>query len=159
MILLAAAFVAGDSWSWDVTLRYESPADALTITEKERWTLRVGPKDTLTGERKYLGSLIDGELIPSADNRPENIKGVVEKDGTLTLKPDWSDPAATRAFRKLLNPDKKLDDRLKNWPLVRHAILRDPDTKLPGSNIPVTLTVEATLSTAHLSGQDIKIKG
>ncbi len=157
MILLAATLLAGDSWSWDVTLRYVSSEDGFTMTEKERWTLRVGPKSALAGERKYLGSLIDGTLIPSADSNPEVIKGTVEKDGTLTLKPDWSDPASARFFRKLINPDKKLDDRLPGWPVVRHAQLRENEVRLPGSGIPAQLTIEVTLTSARLAGQDIKL--
>lgn len=157
MILLAAALVAGDAWTWDVTLRYDSTDDDFSMTEKERWTVRVGPKAALTGERKYLGSLIDGSLIPSADSRPEIVKGIVEKDGTLTLKPDFSDPATARIFRRLLNPDKKLDDRIPGWPVVRHALIRENESRLPGSGLPARLTIEATLSAARLAGQDIKL--
>jgi hypothetical protein len=157
MILLAAALVAGDSWSWDVTLRYDSPADGFSMTEKERWTLRVGLRSALTAERKYLGSLVDGNLIPSADANPEIVKGSIERDGTLTLKPDWTDPGAARVFRRLLNPDKKMTDRLPGWSIVRRAQIRENEAKLPGSDLPTQLTVEALLTSARLGGQEIKL--
>lgn len=158
MILLATAFIAGDFWTWDVTLRYDNAAEQITLIEKERWTVRVDRKDALIGERKFLGTLVEGDLIPSADHSLEIIKGAIGPDGTLTLKPDWSDPAATRLFRRLLNPDKKLDDRLKGWTVVRHAVIKEAETKLPGSYIPVSLAADVTLTAARLGGQDIKLK-
>ncbi|RYG22616.1 hypothetical protein EON82_16590 [bacterium] len=154
MILLAAAFLAGDFWTWDVTLRYDD-AEGPLLVERERWSVRIGQKQAVKAERLYLGSIVDGTLIPSSAD-PESLKGEVTKDGTLSLKGDWSDPDTAQAFRKLLKGDKSLPERIPNWPVLRRGTLVDPKAHLPGSGLPARLTIEVILSEARLGGQDIK---
>jgi hypothetical protein len=157
MILLAAAFLAGDCWTWDVTLRYDD-AEGPLLVERERWSLRVGPKDALTAERHYFGSVVDGALVASSAV-PEIVKGTVEKDGSLNLKGDWSDPDAAKLFRRLLVPDKTLSDRVSGWMVVRRASVVDGAARLPGSGLPARLTAEVSLFSARLGGRDLKLKG
>lgn len=154
-MILLAAFLAGDAWSWDVTLRYDDTEGPLLV-ERERWSVRVGPKAAFTAERQYLGSVVDGTLVASAA-APESLKGTVEKDGSLTLKGDWTDPEAAKTFRRLLNPDKALSDRVAGWPVVRKAMIVDAEARLPGSGLPSRLTIEASLLSARLAGKDVKL--
>jgi hypothetical protein len=155
MILLAAAFLAGDAWTWDVTLRYED-AEGPLLVERERWSLRVGPKSALTAERLYLGSVVDDTLVASQAT-PELLKGTIEKDGSLNFNGDWSDPDTAKAFRRLLVPDKKLPERVPGWPVVRRATWVENEARLPGSGIPARLMVDANLLSARLGGKDVKL--
>jgi hypothetical protein len=155
MILLAAALLAGDFWTWDVILRYDD-AEGPLLVERERWSVRVGLNAMLTAERLYLGSVVDDTLVTSAAT-PEALKGTVEKDGSLSLKGDWSDPDAAKTFRRLLKPDKSLSDRVLEWPVVRRGVVVLREARLPGSALPARLTVEVSLAAARLGGQDVKL--
>jgi hypothetical protein len=154
---LAAPFLAGDAWTWDVAVRYESPTEGLLMNDRERWTVRVGKDAALTAERTFLGSWVDPEtFVPASDPAPEILKGHVAPDGTLSLKGDWTDPAAARALRRLLAPDRTVGDRVPGWPVPRHAVVREADARVPGSVVDATLRVEATLERARLGGRTVE---
>lgn len=156
MILLAAALVAGDAWTWEVALRY-ADAEGTLLDDRERWTLRVSKDRALTAERRFVGTVVgDGTLVPSSDVRPEVLKGKVATDGTLSVEGDWSDPAATKALRRLLKPLKD-DERLADWPFVRRVTLRERDVRLPGGDLKATLRIDATLTEARLGGIEVKL--
>ncbi len=158
MILLAAAFLAGDSWTWEVTLRYSDPVEGLLETDRERWTVQIKEKAAVVAERLFIGSVVDdGSLIPGTVTEPEPAKGVVAEDGTLDLKSEWADRILAKALKRLLKPEKKLEERIPGWPILTHALLSDPSARLPGMSNPVRLSVEATLISAKLGGQTIKL--
>ena len=151
-------FLAGDAWTWDATLRYDDPLGGAAFVERERWTVRFGPKGAFAAERTYVGSVVDDTLVKASDVRPETLKGRVERDGTLSLEGDWSDPVAARALRRLLNPAKALADRVSGWPVVRAATLGGFSANLPGSDRSAEVTVEARLVSARLGGKDVEVK-
>ena len=157
MILLAAALLAGDAWTWNASLRYDDARGPL-LEDRERWTVRIGPDRALTAERRFVGTVDDdGTIVPPSAVEPEVLKGRVERDGTLTVEGNWSRPEATRALRRLLRPDPKRDLLLPGEGLVRKALLRDPDARLPGSDLRATLRIEATLASARLGGRDVDL--
>lgn len=148
-------FVPGDAWAWNVAVRY-ADGEGTLLDDRERWTVRIEKGGAFEVERAFLGTVVaSGELIPSADPKPEILKGTVASDGTLSLKDSATDPVAARVLRRLLVPDRTLTDRLPNLPLVRHALLKEPDARLPGSGLPASLRVEATLATAKVGGKDL----
>ena len=153
-------YVPGDVWAWNVAVRYADREGTL-LDDRERWTVRVGKAGALEVERTFLGTVVgDGELIASSDPKPELLKGKVEVDGTLTLEGKPSDPAAARALRRLLNPDRTLSDRVVGWPVVRHAVLREAEAYVPGSGIEASLRIEVTLLSARMGGKDLfPVKG
>lgn len=158
MILLLAAFAVGDAWRWNVDLCYEG-ADGPLLHDRERWSLRVGKDRELTAERRFLGTIVDdGALIPTTDTSTETLKGRIEADGTLAIKGDWSDPAATRALHRLLRPQKG-DETVPGWPVVRRAILREPAAKLPGNDeVRAELRVGVDLIEGRLGGRELKLE-
>lgn len=148
MILLAAAFLAGDAWTWEVAIRYDD-ADGPLLNDRERWTLRVGRASELTAERAFLGTLVEGDtLVPPSDPRPEVLKGKVEADGTLSLRGDWSDPAATLALRHLLKQER----------VARRATIIRKNVRPPGGEIAATLTIDVVLKSARLGGKELDLK-
>ncbi|GEM_PF-3951654 len=159
MILpLVAPYQAGDFWTWNVAVRYQSPSEGFLLNDRERWTVRVDKGSELTAERTFLGSWVDADtFIPATDPAPETLKGRIEADGTLAFKCDWTDPAAAKALRRLLDPGRKLDDRVPGWPVPRHAAVREPDAFAPGGVVRATLRIEATLEKARLGGREIRI--
>ena len=154
MILLAAALLAGDVWTWDVVLRYETPDEGALLVERERWTVRIGAAPSFAAERRYVGSVVDGALIPASGAKPEIVAGKVAADGTMNLEADWSDPAARRVFRRLLNPARTLADRVPGWPIVRAARIAGVSVHVPGSDLLAEIVADATLAAAHLGGRD-----
>ena len=155
-MILLAAFLIGDAWTWNVTLRYFDREGDLLV-DRERWTLSVGKSSELTAERVFIGTLVDADtLVPPAESRPETLTGRVEEDGSLSLKGDWNDPAASKALRRLLKGDKK-DDRVPLWPVARRAILVENDVQLPGSDLRATLRIDVVLAKARLGGKEVKL--
>ncbi len=147
-------FVAGDAWAWNVALRY-ADSEGTLLDDRERWTVRIEKGGTLSVERAFLGTVVsDGELIASSDSKPEILKGSVGSDGTLSLKNFPSEPVAARVLRRLLNPDRLFTDRIPGYPLVRRAVLNEPDAHVPGSGLPAALRIEATLIAAKLGGKE-----
>ncbi len=153
MMLLAAAFVAGDAWTWSVALRY-ADAEGVVLDDRERWTVRLGKGGSVEAERRFVGTMLGDTLIPS-EGKPETLKGRVGADGTFDLRGDWSDAAAGKALRRLLKPDPKKDEMLAGWPLVRRTTLREAEARLPGNDGGFSLRIEAVLEKARLGGRDV----
>ena len=150
-------YAPGDVWAWNVAVRY-ADAGGILLDDRERWTVRIEKGGALAVERAFLGTMLgDGALVPSADPKPEVLKGRIEPDGTLSLKDTASDPVAARVLRRLLNPDRGITERLAGTPLVRHAVIQDKEAFVPGSGLPASLRVEANLFSAHLGGKEIPL--
>ena len=156
MMLALAAFVTGDSWTWGVTLTYEDASGAL-LEDRERWTVRVEKAGVFTAERAFLGTVVEGAMIPGKEEPPEILKGKIGPDGTLTHEGEWSDAASSRALRRLLRPDAKKDELLAGWALVRRKSLREADARVPGGELRGTLRVETSLEKARLGGREIPL--
>lgn len=154
--VLASPLVAGDEWSWDVELRYDDPAEGRLLTDRERWTVRVGPKKALTVERLYLGSMVNDDFVPGPKGEPEKLKGTIDADGTLTVSGDWSDAASTRILKRLLVA-KEPKERLAGWPVVARSVVRESNAVLPGNDQRADLTVDVRLTSARLGGRKIEI--
>ena len=152
--MILPPFLPGDAWTWGVTLRYADVSGPL-LEDRERWTVRLEKAGAFTAEREFIGTVVDGAVIPGAKEPPETLKGKVGPDGTLKPDGDWSNPTASRALRRLLRPDARKDERLAGWPLVRRTTLREADVRLPGSDLRGSLKIEVSLEKARLGGKEI----
>lgn len=155
-MILLTAFLVGDAWTWDVTLRYDD-AEGTLLCDRERWTVRVGTGASLEAERTFVGTVLDDGMVVPSEGKPEIAKGKIEADGTLALKGDWSDPAATRILRRLLVPDLPKDELVTGWPVVRRGVRREAEVRLPGSGLEASLAVEARLASARLGGKAVPL--
>lgn len=154
--MILPPFLAGDVWTWRVTLRYADASGPL-LEDRERWTIRVAEKGAFTAEREFVGTVIEGAVVPGPKEPPETLKGKVGPDGTLKPEGSWSDPATDRALRRLLKPDAKADEPLVGWPLVWRTTLREENARLPGSDLRGGLRVEVNLEKARLGGTDLSL--
>lgn len=159
--VLAAGLLAGDAWTWTVSISYTSPTEGLLLNDRERWTVRIKKAGVVEAERQFVGTVVeDGTLIPGSEPHPEILKGHVASDGTLTLDDSATDPSAATFLKALVHPPKETPGWrfLPGWPVALSAGWNQDDARLPGSGLPAALHMSATLVSAHLGGQTIDLE-